>query len=468
MLSIACKSGIVMKRQHNTTGDTDMYKTNTKSSIVLAAGLLVLIAFVLAGSACQVQKRVVKPDIQIEPARTEYPPSGMAAEQDIQSPYPYPSHPLPTLAYRDNREVTAEPTTTSPPVPTPLPKPVHTPIPTAQPPFVAIQPIPDRPTYLVAQRDSVSLQIIESTDIEQLSTATTGDAGKLRPESGDRWGDISPDGNKLVLSFGQVGPSRRSMIEESLQILDLNTGIWEKIADRGYDPHWSPDGRWIVYRPAGGKLDAYSLETGSRFPVCSTLSLSSNLLGTEWSPDGNQLAIFYEITPSTSGIARVSLEAPDDCLDSVPPEEFIWSSSPRWSPDGRQHVYFSGNAIPSPEGFYYNDLWVVNADGTGARRLTQQMVVNSAGWSPDSRWIAFSGIELFEESQSHYDLWITGLLGNPLIRLTQNEDHYLVCWSNDGSSLFYVDGSSQLMKLSLISGEKKTVLSGIDELLICQ
>jgi dipeptidyl aminopeptidase/acylaminoacyl peptidase len=50
----------------------------------------------------------------------------------------------------------------------------------------------------------------------------------------------------------------------------------------------------------------------------------------------------------------------------------------RWSPDGRKLAFLRGGL-----------LWVMNADGSGKRRLTTRPASGPA-WSPDGRWIAFA------------------------------------------------------------------------------
>jgi len=54
------------------------------------------------------------------------------------------------------------------------------------------------------------------------------------------------------------------------------------------------------------------------------------------------------------------------------------NARPRWSPDGRRTAYLHGGR-----------LWLMNADGTGQRRLTDRPAAGPA-WSPDGRWIAFA------------------------------------------------------------------------------
>jgi len=55
-------------------------------------------------------------------------------------------------------------------------------------------------------------------------------------------------------------------------------------------------------------------------------------------------------------------------------------SRPRWSPDGRRLAYLTGG-----------QLWTMNADGTGQRRLTTRAAAGPS-WSPDGRWLAFASL----------------------------------------------------------------------------
>jgi Tol biopolymer transport system component len=453
-----------------------MKKIGSSIKFLLEAGILILVVAFLVFSINLLRQRGGEPGAQVEPVSTEYPPPAtypapVETEFPPMAVYPPPDETKtvdPSRIYRLNPPgITPEPTPTSPPVPTLHPTPVHTPVPLAVPPFVSIQANPDRATYIVSHDNAGNLTIIDSTQAEKRVIPAAEVVSVLRPESGDNWGDISPDGRKLVLSFGHIGPSGRSMVEESLQILDLDTGQWKQIADQGYDPLWSPDGRHIVYQARGRKLIAYSLETGSSFPVCPTISQAGDLISYDWSPDGNRLAVIHVMSTTPSSIVVVRLDAPDDCWELVPAKESIWSSSPIWSPDGKWLLYYSSSSIRSPEGYYFIDLWVVSVDGDENHPLTQQMIITSAAWSPDSQWITYSGIKPFEQESLSYDLWITDLYGSSLIRLTQNAKQITqISWANDGVNIYFVNVLNQLIKLSLINGDQEPILVAVDDLVI--
>ena len=63
-------------------------------------------------------------------------------------------------------------------------------------------------------------------------------------------------------------------------------------------------------------------------------------------------------------------------------------SDPRMSPDG-ERVLFSRSELDWDENERITSLWIVNADGTDARRFTGEDGDSGARWSPDGRWVAF-------------------------------------------------------------------------------
>ena len=95
----------------------------------------------------------------------------------------------------------------------------------------------------------------------------------------------------------------------------------------------------------------------------------------------------------TGGPARIRLVRPDGTGDHVVvahvPHASLdgWQQHPDWSHDGRR-IAFSADMTEGGQ-----DLWVVNADGTGARKLYDCQAPcgwsDQPAWSPDDRTIAF-------------------------------------------------------------------------------
>jgi TolB protein len=63
--------------------------------------------------------------------------------------------------------------------------------------------------------------------------------------------------------------------------------------------------------------------------------------------------------------------------------ELAYNDSPVWSPDGRAVAYKGQDSDGSSE------IYVVNANGSGHERLTDDGTNESPAWSPDGRRITF-------------------------------------------------------------------------------
>ena len=62
---------------------------------------------------------------------------------------------------------------------------------------------------------------------------------------------------------------------------------------------------------------------------------------------------------------------------------------PTWSPDGG-HIAFTVELDGDPAAPFRTDIYVIDADGSGLRRLTRSGRASRAVWSPDGRTIAFA------------------------------------------------------------------------------
>ena len=137
-----------------------------------------------------------------------------------------------------------------------------------------------------------------------------------------------------------------------------------------------------------------------------------------WSPDGRRIAFWvrrdgskevYVVNADGSGQRRLTRDA-------------RFFATPVWSPDGRTIAFEGG-----PYGT--NGVYVMNADGGGQRRLARDG--QTPAWSPDGRTIAFfSGAKIYlmnADGSEHRTL--TGPLGGRKRALA---------WSPDGRKLAFL------------------------------
>jgi TolB protein len=188
-------------------------------------------------------------------------------------------------------------------------------------------------------------------------------------------------------------------------------------------PRWNKAGNAIAFTGyQNGNPDLYvaDLAKGAIRRVSSRSGINS---GGAFSPLGNLLAL----TLSVGGDAEIFT------IDPVTGREIGRLTknpgidvSPAWSPDGAQ-VAFVSERSGGPQ------IYVMNADGSGARRVTFQGNHNvDPAWSPLGDRLAFVGRD------KGFDVFTVRLDGSGMERITQgagdNEDP---SWSPDGQYLAF-------------------------------
>ena len=119
---------------------------------------------------------------------------------------------------------------------------------------------------------------------------------------------------------------------------------------------------------------------------------------------------------------------------------------PSWSPDGKQIAYRSERR-GEPK------IWIMNADGTGQRRLTEGL---SPAWSPDGSLIAFSG---------RAGLSVIRPDGTDFRVLPHTEGGEYPSWSPDGSRIAFNSNltGDHVMYIARADGSKVVDLSRVGE-----
>jgi TolB protein len=227
------------------------------------------------------------------------------------------------------------------------------------------------------------------------------------------------------------------------------------------EPDWAPNGARLAFErrlpcPAGGPRDGldnacalvYTARrdgTGLRSLVPCAFDASAEFprscVGVHtpaWSPDGSKIAFRYSLVDANfAGSLRVNggiwiVNANGTGLRQVTQREpgTSWDYGPQWSPDGSKLVFFRVDLSLASDA-----VFTVNTDGSGLFQVTPWELNAGDGpdWSPDGQWLLFRG-EPGDGSSNVYKARPDGTGLTNLTRQTGAGFHYL-------SSSFSPDGS---------------------------
>jgi TolB protein len=241
----------------------------------------------------------------------------------------------------------------------------------------------------------------------------------------------SPDGSKLAF---------RVWTNENYQLYVMNadgTAPTNLTGSMGVSElAWSPDGAMLAFTSfqKGNDFDVFVVNadgTGLRPVVESSLGEHRP----QWSPDGTRIAFerwpLRDSDPGTPDIYIVDLAGGEAVPLVTSPG---WDTSVAWSPDGDRLAFeIDQNGD--------REIYVVEADGTGQRQLTDIPEGGAArpAWSPDGTRLSFVA-----HDAEQWDAWVVNADGTGLIRLTSTErDDGPAVWSPDGRLLAFT--SSEVM-----------------------
>lgn len=190
---------------------------------------------------------------------------------------------------------------------------------------------------------------------------------------------LSPDGS--TIAFTSFRDSRPAVWAASLE-----TGAEWQISPPGvvsFRPEFSPDGSRVAFESTafGGESQLVTASVrGGELALVSELDDASNA---EWSPDGMKIA-FHKFVGAPDVRGMFVAPASGGSAIRLTAGQRVAGSPAAWSWDGTRIAY---NVQSSTGGLH---VYIMNADGSGKRRLTNDTRRESAPlWSPDDSEIYF-------------------------------------------------------------------------------
>lgn len=158
------------------------------------------------------------------------------------------------------------------------------------------------------------------------------------------------------------------------------------------EPVWSPNGKRVAFqRTESGATAVYLVGADGQGTRRLLPDGADETDSPAWSPSGSQLAVGLrsgdrEVIAIVSPAGKVLRQV----TQRTPAKTPLIDSQPGWSPDGKRLTFVRQTADPSKDGL--QALFIVNGDGTHARRLTPWALRagHHPNWSPDGKQIMFT------------------------------------------------------------------------------
>ncbi len=200
----------------------------------------------------------------------------------------------------------------------------------------------------------------------------------------------SPDGEQIAFVSTRSGSAQIYVMDQNGRDQSQITFDFEN-----HSPIWLPDNQRISFLTTDGKgLFWWRIVNLENREIDQLTSPSYDFFfqTRAWSPDGTRIAYMSleEQKARNDGSSQIHVMDLGGMNDQALTENIWANMKPIWSPDSQQILFLSER----DGGYNQFALYIMNADGTNVRRLTQSIYDDSTvySWAPDGEEIAVGSI----------------------------------------------------------------------------
>lgn len=254
---------------------------------------------------------------------------------------------------------------------------------------------------------------------------------------GSNMTELSYLGNTVM--YPHWSPDRTQIAYDGTEQSSNRTGIWIINVDgtegtylgNGSHPAWSPDGQKIVVDHGSEGIFIIDVITGE------ATNLTEGYWYPAWSPDGRTIA-FYERTNGASDIYLIDPDGTNLRNLTNTPDFAEFSHNGAWSPDSRFIAFTTGERYNNQPGTPYGAngrLEIIDLETNERRKVTDVRFIGSVAWSPDGQKLVFP--DYTKDNDQQLDLFIINVDGSERRQITKEDGNfYMPAWASVAIPMF--------------------------------